>query len=193
MPQLPKKYCQPCQPCWPSASEIDDFRTKIDGGDPSCLSPFIKKFVSYTDPDAHVQPLLQDCFNYTGLNNLTQKDCKDDESKAGTGIYQTPNPHCDANPFITGAFYDNVTGLACMTPYQALNNRNFKHEWMAAFIVNAEFPSDIRVSIEFAKRHNLGISVINTGHELQDRNADIRLHVTTGLIHRLRWKPRNMM
>ena len=58
-----------------------------------------------------------------------------------------------------------------MTPYQVLNNRNFKHEWMAAFIVNAEFPSDIKTSIEFAKKHNLGISVINTGHELQDRNA----------------------
>ena len=108
------------------------------------------------------------------MNKLTQSDqseCKDDESKAGTGIYQTPDPHCEANPFISGAHYDNITGKACMTPYQILNNRNFKHEWMAAFIVNAEFPSDIQASIEFAKKHNLGISVINTGHEMQDRNA----------------------
>ena len=108
------------------------------------------------------------------MNKLTQSDqseCKDDESKAGTGIYQTPDPHCEANPFISGAHYDNITGKACMTPYQILNNRNFKQEWMAAFIVNAEFSSDIKASIAFAKKHNLGISVINTGHDLLDRNA----------------------
>ena len=58
-----------------------------------------------------------------------------------------------------------------MTPYQILNNRNYRKEWMAAFIVNAESPEDIKLSIEFAKTHNLGISVINTGHEMVDRNA----------------------
>ena len=164
---MPKKYCQPCQPCWPNVAEIEEFKVKINGNDSSCLDPLIKKFVSYNDSEAHVQH----CFNYTGLNNLTKSECKDDESKAGTGIYQTPNPHCKANPFITGAHYNNITGKACMTPYQILNNRNFKQEWMAAFIVNAEFSSDIKASIAFAKKHNLGISVINTGHDLLDRNA----------------------
>ena len=105
------------------------------------------------------------------MTQKTESKCKNDESKAGTGIYQTPDPNCDANPFITGAYYDNETGQACMTPYQAVNNRNYRREWMAAFIVNAESPDDIIHSIEFAKQHNLGISVINTGHEMVDRNA----------------------
>ena len=123
--------------------------------------------MAYTDLDAH----KQHCFNYNGLNKLPKKGCKwEDEGKAGTGIYQTPDPYCDANPFITGAKY-NEEDLACMTPYQILNNRNYRKEWMAAFIVNAESPEDIKHSIEFAKTHNLGISVINTGHEMVDRNA----------------------
>ena len=58
-----------------------------------------------------------------------------------------------------------------MTPYQILNNRNYRKEWMAAFIVNANSSEDIKLSIEFAKTYNLGISVINTGHEMVDRNA----------------------
>ena len=74
-----------------------------------------------------------------------------------------------ANPFITDAHYDKE--MACMTPYQALNNRNYRNEWMAAFIVVAETPEDIQKSIKFAKKHNIGVSVINTGHELLDRNA----------------------
>merc|ERR1711868_106242 len=42
---------------------------------------------------------------------------------------------------------------------------------MSAFILNAETPQDIQLAIQFAKKHNLGISVINTGHELHDRNS----------------------
>ena len=84
----------------------------------------------------------------------------------------TPDPNCDPNPFVTGAHYEHDDdGKACMTPYQFLNNRNYKQEWMAAFIVTAETPSDIKLSVKFAKEHNLGISVISTGHDMQDRNA----------------------
>ena len=60
-----------------------------------------------------------------------------------------------------------------MTPYQFLNNRNFKKEWMAAFIVTAENYTDIQHAVRFAKKHNLGISVLNTGHDMQVYLKDI--------------------
>ena len=58
-----------------------------------------------------------------------------------------------------------------MTPFQFLNNRNYKKEWKAAFIVTAEHPDDIVKAVQFANHHSLGISVFSTGHDLQDRNA----------------------
>ena len=96
-------------------------------------------------------------------------ECKFEEKDAESGIYQSPDPNCVANPFITNAFYEG--DKACMTRYQALNNRNYRNEWMAAFIVVAESHEDIQKSINFAKKYNIGVSVINTGHELLDRNA----------------------
>ena len=60
-----------------------------------------------------------------------------------------------------------------MTPYQFLTNRNYKKEWMPAFIVTAENHSDIQLAVKFAKHHNLGISVINTGHDMQVRTLVI--------------------
>ena len=115
-----------------------------------------------TDPSAHETV----CLKYTGLQKNTTED-----DRHLSGIYLTPDPNDDPNPFITGAYYDTNTGLACMTPYQFLNNRNYKNEWMAAFIVTAETPQDIMEAVNFATAHNLGISVMSTGHDLQDRNA----------------------
>ena len=105
------------------------------------------------------------------MTTRNESRCNTTEERESTGIYQSPDPNCDPNPFITGAYYDGKTGLACMTPYQFLNNRNHRLEWMAAFIVTAESREDIKKSIIFAKNHNIGISVISTGHEMQDRNA----------------------
>jgi len=42
---------------------------------------------------------------------------------------------------------------------------------MAAFIVTAETPQDIQEAVMFAKKHNLGVAVMGTGHDMQDRNA----------------------
>jgi hypothetical protein len=106
---------------------------------------------------------------YTGLIHKDNQ-CKWPGPRSPTGNYQTPDPNCDQNPFVTGAYYDE-NGLACMTPYQFLNNRNYKKEWMAAFIVTADTPEDIQHAVTFAKKHKLGISVFSTGHDMQDRNA----------------------
>ena len=158
-----------CQPsCWPNTTEIGKFSDSIDGTKNSCLSadgPPIPKFTSFENKTAHDRT----CFHYTGLNNLTKNSCRFKEEDSERGIYHTPDPNCVANPFITYAHYEGE--MACMTRYQALNNRNFRNEWMAAFIVVAESKEDIQKSINFARRHNIGVSVINTGHELLDRNA----------------------
>ena len=95
--------------------------------------------------------------------------CKFEEEDSESGIYHAPDPYCVASPFITDAHYEGEK--ACMTPYQALNNRNYRNEWMAAFIVVAESYEDIQKSINFARNYNIGVSVLNTGHELLDRNA----------------------
>jgi len=165
LPGLPKKYCQPGQECWPNVTAIANFSKIIDGNKLSCLK--LKKFYSFDDPSAHQQI----CLHYTGLipeNNCSRQ--RSNDYRPNTGNYLSPDPNCDPNPFVTGAFY-NKKGLACMTPYQFLNNRNYKQEWMAAFIVTAENEEDIKHAVLFAKEHNLGISVMSTGHDLQDRNA----------------------
>ena len=120
----------------------------------------------FNDSSAH-QPII--CLNYTGLIDIAGNQC---EPGSRPDPYQTPHPQCDANPFVTGAYYA-PNGSACMTPYQFLNNRNFKKEWMAAFIVTAEKPEDIQHAVRFAKKHNLGISVLNTGHDMQVYLKDI--------------------
>ena len=58
-----------------------------------------------------------------------------------------------------------------MTPFQFLNNRNFKLEWMAAFIVTASTSEEIISSLKFARTHSLGVAIMATGHDLADRNA----------------------
>ena len=90
-----------------------------------------------------------------------------------SGNYGKPDPNCNTNPFITNAYYLKGSNdkMSCMTPYQFLNNRNYKLEWMAAFIVTAETSDDVSKAIIFAKSHNLGIAIMGTGSDLQDRNA----------------------
>ena len=39
-----------------------------------------------------------------------------------------------ANPFITDAHYEG--DMACMTPYQALNNRNYRNDWNYRLCIN---------------------------------------------------------
>jgi len=159
LPKPPRKYTQPGQKLWPTDMEIEEFRLKINGGKlTSCLG--LPKFIYITDEEAHKQI----CLNYTGLERNKTGD------RELSGIYLAPDPNDEPNPFITGAYY-NEEGKACMTPYQFLNNRNYKAEWMAAFIVTAETAEDIQNAVMFAKTHNLGISVMSTGHDLQDRNA----------------------
>ena len=139
---------------WPNSTEIAAFKANISGSEKSCLG--LDRFVDFSDPAAHNQTI---CLKYTGLQ--LNNSCK------STGSYQSPHPKCDENPFITGAYYDADNGTACMTPYQFLNNRNFKKEWMAAFIVTANTTEDIQAAVRFARTYNLGISVINTGHDMQ--------------------------
>ena len=42
---------------------------------------------------------------------------------------------------------------------------------MPAFIVTAESSEDISKSLEFANNHDLGVTIMSTGHEHADRNA----------------------
>ena len=59
------------------------------------------------------------------------------------------------------------------------NCQTFKHiiwflnlvEWVPAFIVTANSTEDIQKALEFANKHDLGVSVMGTGHEFLDRNA----------------------
>ena len=164
MPEPPKTYCQPGDKCWPTVQNITDFKNKINGTSKTCLN--LTKFVWIEEEAAHVKT----CLNYTGLVPKNATGCPSFKNRPPTGYYMTPDPNCDANPYVTGASY-NDEGLACMTPYQFLTNRNYKHEWLPAFIVTAETPEDISYAIKFAKVHNLGIAIINTGHDMQDRNA----------------------
>ena len=154
---MPKKYSQPGDKRWPNSTEIENFRNLISGSNKSCLG--LERFVYFNDPAAH-HPV---CLKYTGLIDIAGNQCK-----PGVRLdpYQTPHPQCEANPFVTGAHYAS-NGSACMTPYQFLNNRNFKKDWMAAFIVTAETPEDIQHAVRFARNHSLGISVLNTGHDMQ--------------------------
>ena len=154
---------------WPNSTEIEHFKTLISGSKKSCLG--LDKFVYFEDLAAHYPQI---CLNYTGLIDIAGNQCK---PAARLDPYQTPHPKCDENPFVTGAYYAN-NGFACMTPYQFLNNRNFKKEWMAAFIVTAENYTDIQHAVRFAKKHNLGISVLNTGHDMQVylRGQDRRIY-----------------
>ena len=171
-------YCQPGEDCWPNQTQIENFSNAIEGDSLSCLG--LKKLVHIQDPTAHQRK----CLKYTGLlvnsspNNPVQvgdlRSCKNKSLTAKhIGNYGDPNPNCAANPFITDAYYMNNTNpeVSCMTPYQFLNNRNYKLEWMAAFIVTANTSDDIKEALLFARTHRLGVSIMATGHDLQDRNA----------------------
>ena len=164
LPALPRKYTQPGDARWPTSTEIDIFSASINGTDISCLG--LEKFVNVNDSKAHKIT----CLPYNGLEpNNTAGTCK---KPALQSTYATPAQICNPSPFITGAYYkDTDNQYACMTPYQFLNNRNHKAAWMAAFIVTPSSPEDIKKSIKFANSHNLGISVMSTGHDMQDRNA----------------------
>jgi len=182
MPGLPRKYCMPDQKhCWPNATEIEKFSISINGTHHSCLG--LQKFISMYDNEAQNN---QSCLPYNGLlNNISRKLLKDGQYVGGDhhvcnltseprpqSPFVQPDPNCNANPFITEANYESPDDeIACMTPYQFLNNRNYKSEWMAAYIVTAESPDDVSKAIKFANNHNLGIAVMSTGHDLQDRNA----------------------
>ena len=164
LPHAPKQYCQPGDPCWPTRADLENFTEQINGNNLSCLR--LKKFVNVNDQSAHEQI----CLPYTGLQvDTTPGTCP---SPVNSDPYLPPDPSCAPNPFVTGARYnDSDNQFACMTPYQFLNNRNFKLEWMAAFVVTAHSKEDISAAVKFARKHNLSISVISTGHDLQDRNA----------------------
>ena len=59
-----------------------------------------------------------------------------------------------------------------VTPYQLANLRNHVADGvMAYFVVIARNESDVVEAVKFATSHNLGISVISTGHDFNDRNA----------------------
>ena len=161
LPSLKRTYSQPGDENWPSQPDIDAFSKSIDGNNTSCLG--LRKFVYFNDDYANSTL----CLNYTGL----EPDRKDETCKKQVETpYSEPDDSCDPNPFVTGAKY-NDTGFACMTPYQFLNNRNYKKEWMAAFIVTPHSREDIQKAVRFAKKHRLGVSIMSTGHDLQDRNA----------------------
>eukprot|EP00092_Neocalanus_flemingeri_P023096 GFUD01025042.1.p1 GENE.GFUD01025042.1~~GFUD01025042.1.p1 ORF type:complete len:715 (-),score=125.78 GFUD01025042.1:4-1974(-) len=166
LPGLPKKYCQPGEACWPTQQQIANFSEAFHGDSMSCLG--LKRLVHVHDPSAHKQI----CLSYTGLQRET---CKSKHSKHSNSIgnYGRPDPGCNANPFITNAFYNKSSRVktSCMTPYQFLNNRNYKLEWKAAFIVTANTSEDVSKALIFARTHKLGVSIMATGHELNDRNA----------------------
>jgi hypothetical protein len=163
LPTAPKRYCQPGESCWPTPQNITNFRQQIGSNNTSCLG--LKKFVQADDEAAHNH---KTCLPYTGLRPTV-----------GPGSDHTcnstsPDLSCVRHPFTSGAYYkhnDTNNQFACMTPYQFLTNRNFNNEWMPAFVVTAENRTDISAAIIFATTHNLGISVMSTGHDLQDRNA----------------------
>ena len=164
LPILPRKYCQPGHECWPTSKQIEEFSGSINGTKKSCLG--LDRFVYKEYPAAHIIT----CLPYNGLQpNNTDGTCRKPDAES---TYSIPDATCASNPFVTGAYYNDTDNqYACMTPYQFLNNRNYKEEWMAAFIVTAESPEDIQYAIWFARNHSLGISIMSTGHDLQDRNA----------------------
>ena len=165
----PRNYSQPGDALWPNKTDLDNFSATISGSNISCLG--LKRFVRYDEMTAHKQV----CLPYTGL----VPDSSTVLSEHGTcsipylaSTYGQPDQSCDPNPFVTSAYYNDTTNqYACMTPYQFLNNRNYKKEWMASFIVTAGSPSDIQKAIGFARKHHLGLSILSTGHDMQDRNA----------------------
>ena len=58
-----------------------------------------------------------------------------------------------------------------MFGFDQLSYEFLKVEWKPAFIVTAESTEDIKHALSFANQHDLGVSIMATGHELADRNA----------------------
>ena len=175
MPSLAKTYSQPGDQQWQTIKDSDVTRlsnsiSKGEGGDGiSCLGlknvVYFKK--NYDNNYAHTRI----CLPYTGLEPQgDDAPCKKPQSETS---YSQPDDSCNPNPFVTDAYYQEGSNktIACMTPYQFLNNRNYKKEWKAAIIVTPSTPDDISKAVKFARKHGLGISIMSTGHDLQDRNA----------------------
>merc|ERR1719193_1700724 len=58
-----------------------------------------------------------------------------------------------------------------ITPYQRPDLRQRLTENLAFFVVLPRNPADVQASVQFARAHNIGISVFSTGHEFNDRGG----------------------
>ena len=65
----------------------------------------------------------------------------------------------------------NSNGKACMTPFMFMSYGNYVQKFPPAFIVVVRNKYDIKHTVKFARNHSLGLAIMGTGHDDQDRNA----------------------
>jgi len=196
-----RHYCQPTNTsCWPTQDEITDMKDYFKGDSCMGLPKFVdvqdQKAHEIMCKDYQGLQYKENVKSMYGNNFQVFPP-----EKCETSITSPPDMYCDPNPFITRTYYKDgpsastttVSGVttstaspatttgpqppspipkhACMTPYQFLTNRNFYSEFKPAFIITAKTNEEVQMALRFAKNHDLGVTVMGTGHELLDRNA----------------------
>jgi len=115
----------------------------------------------YCQPSDECWPTPEEVSVFSSLLSPMDDECM--------GLPSLSYPGNEGDP-IRNYWYPEVPDM--ITPYELGNLRNrVTADDIAYFVVIARNTSDVTASVQFAAKHNLGISVFSTGHEFNDRNA----------------------
>jgi hypothetical protein len=134
--------CFPGDQCWPTAKQWDAFNVTVGG-----------RLVT-------TQPIAASCHT-TGLGHYDQEQCAELQA-----VWELPETHFKTSSSIMAPFFANQS----CDPYTPKEAQCVIGTYIQ-YAVNASSASDYQKTIAFTQKHNIRLTVRNTGHDYNGKST----------------------